>query len=246
MPNPVCLLGGCDEADRDAGDRGSHADDPGCSFAATLVCAGKAIVDGVAGAAGDAVTAGVGAVGDAAMDGLTSWVAGGASWLVSRVGQMLERSTRPALGSTWFTRQYRAMLGLAVALALVVLLCAVIHATLRQDVAMLLRAAFVALPLALCLCFAAVTLVEIALGVTDWMTAEVLKSFEADTGEFFSDVGEVLAPASLVRRRAARLPDVSQQPLPRRHGVSSSGSSSSCARRRSTSPSRSCRCRSRR
>jgi hypothetical protein len=197
VPNPVCLLGGCDEADRDAGHDGKHADDPGCSPAATLVCAGKTIVEGVAGVAGDAVGAGLGAVGDAAMSGLTSWVAGGASWLVSRVGQMLEHSTRPALGSAWFRRQYRAMLGLAVALALVVLLCAVIHATLRQDLVMLLRAAFVALPLALCLCFAAVTLAEIALAVTDWMTAEVLGGFKADTGEFFSDVGRVLAPASV-------------------------------------------------
>lgn len=62
---------------------------------------------------------------------------------------------------------------------------------------MLLRAAFVALPVALCLCFAAVTLVEIALGVTDWMTAEILDGFKADTGKFFKDVGDVLAPASL-------------------------------------------------
>ena len=29
------------------------------------------------------------------------------------------------------------------------------------------------------------------------MTAEILRRFEADTGEFFEDVGEVLAPASL-------------------------------------------------
>ena len=193
VPNPVCIFGGCDEDDRDSQDGG--ADEPGCVAAATLVCAGQTIVSGATGAAGDAVSAGIGLVGDSAMSGLTSWVTGGASWLVSRVGQMLDRSSRPALGSTWFTRQYRAMIGLAVALALVVLLCAVIHATLRQDVAMLLRTAFVALPLALCLCFAAVTLVEIALGVTDWMTAEVLRGFEADTGEFFADVGDVLTPS---------------------------------------------------
>lgn len=195
VPNPVCIFGGCDEDDRDS--QNGKPDDPGCVPSATLVCAGQAIFSGVTGAAGDAVSAGVGLVGDSAMSGLTSWVAGGAAWLVSRVGQMLERSSRPALGSTWFTRQYRAMIGLAVALALVVLLCAVIHATLRQDIAMLLRSAFVALPLALCLCFAAVTLVEIALGVTDWMTAEILRSFKPDTGEFFKDVADVLTPSSV-------------------------------------------------
>ena len=198
VPNPVCILGGCDEDDHDSDKQGEKADDPGCVAAATLMCAGQTVVEGVGGAAGDAVGAGVSVVGDAAMDGLTSWVAGGASWLVGRVGQMLDRSTRPSLGSTWFTRQYRAMIELAVALAIVVLLCAVIQATLRQDIAMLLRVAFVALPLAMCLCFAGVTLVEIALGVTDWMTAEVLSNFEADSREFFKDVSGVLAPSALV------------------------------------------------
>jgi hypothetical protein len=196
VPNPVCLLGGCDESDDDK-TGSSRADDPGCLPGATLVCVGKKLGETVPGAAGDALGAGLGAVGSSAMGGLTSWVAEGASWLVSRVGQMLERSTRPALGSTWFRRQYRSMIGLAIAIALAVLLCAVIHATLRQDIAMLLRAAFVAMPVALCLCFAAVTLVEIALGVTDWMTAEILDGFKADTGKFFKDVGDVLMPGLL-------------------------------------------------
>ena len=197
VPNPVCILGGCDEDDRDGRNGKTGPQDPGCVPAATLICAGKTIISGATGLAGDAVAAGLGLVGDSAMSGLTSWVAGGASWLMSRVGQMLERSTRPALGSTWFTGQYRTMIGLAVALALVVLLIAVIHSTLRQDVALLLRTAFVALPMAMCLCFAAVTLVEIALGVTDWMTAEILRGFEADTGSFFKDIGDVLAPSAL-------------------------------------------------
>jgi hypothetical protein len=194
---PVCLFGGCEEADHDHAGGGSHPDDPGCVPGATLVCAGKTIVDGVAGAAKDSMAGGLGLVGDTAMSGLTSWVANGASWLVSRVGQMLDRSTRPALGSRWFTRQYRAMIGLAIAIALVMLLCAVIHATVRQDIGMLLRTAFVALPVALCLCFAAVTLVEIALAVTDWMTAEVLSGFRSDTGEFFRDLGNVLSGGSV-------------------------------------------------
>jgi hypothetical protein len=39
--------------------------------------------------------------------------------------------------------------------------------------------------------------VESALGLTDWMTASVLKHFGDDTKEFFSDVSEVLVPSSL-------------------------------------------------
>jgi hypothetical protein len=61
----------------------------------------------------------------------------------------------------------------------------------------LLRSALFALPVSLLLCFAAVTLVEGALALTDWMSAAVLRRFEDDTGEFFADVGEVLVPSSL-------------------------------------------------
>ncbi len=194
LPNPVCLVGVCDEINHIVG--GKVGSIVNCALAA-VVCAGKKVVGGVAGLAGGVVEDGVNAVGGSVMGGLTSWVAEGAAWLVSRVGTMLDRSTRPALGSTWFTQQYRTMIELAVSVALAMLLAAVIHATLRQDIAMLLRAALVALPTALCLCFAAVTLVEMALGVTDWMTDAVLQSFETDTGNFFKDIGHVLAPTGL-------------------------------------------------
>jgi hypothetical protein len=47
VPNPVCLLGGCDESDRDANHADSKSGDPACSTGATLVCAGKTIVSGL-------------------------------------------------------------------------------------------------------------------------------------------------------------------------------------------------------
>jgi hypothetical protein len=168
-----------------------------CPTLATLMCAGGDLIGDAAGAVGDIALAPVEAAGDAVMGGLTNWVAGGAAWLLNKAAELLERSSRPSLGSTWFRSQYRTALQIALALSLVFLLCAVLQATLRHDAASLARSAFVALPLSVLLCFAAVTLVETALGVTDWMTASVLRNFEKDTGEFFSDVGEVLVPASL-------------------------------------------------
>ena len=89
------------------------------------------------------------------------------------------------------------MVQLAVALSLLFLLCAVVSAVMRQDARSLMRSALLALPLALLLCFAAVTLVEAALGVTDWLTGRVMQQFERDTSEFFSDAGDVLGPASV-------------------------------------------------
>src|SRR3954449_5120019 len=192
-PNPVCLIGGCHQ---DKNDHGSHH--TRCPIPATVVCAaGGAIVGGIGDAVGGVAQAGVSVMGNSVMGGLTSWVAGGAAWLLDKAAHLLERSSRPALGSTWFGRQYRTMVGLAVALALLFLLCAVLQAVLRQDLGMLARSTLLALPLALLLCFASVTLVETALGVTDWMTASVLARFHGDAAAFFGDVGHVLGPAAV-------------------------------------------------
>jgi hypothetical protein len=62
---------------------------------------------------------------------------------------------------------------------------------------MLVHTVCVALPLALLLTFAAVTLVELALAVTDWMTTAALASFGRDATHAFRDMGRLLAPASL-------------------------------------------------
>jgi hypothetical protein len=190
--NPVCLVGACDEDDDQKESR-----DTGCALPATLVCAGGTIVDEAFDTVGGAAQAGLEVAGDAVMGGLTNWVAGGAAWLLQRASRLLDRSTRPALGSTWFRQQYRTMIGLAIALSLLFLLCALLDATLHQDPRTLVRSALVALPVSILLCFAAVTLVEAALALTDWMSAAVLHRFERDTGEFFGDIGDVLVPSSL-------------------------------------------------
>lgn len=183
-PVPSCLVGRCHE------EKPAHQRQTSCPLPATLVCAGGSIIGGAA-------KAGAGLAGDVVMGGLTSWVAGGAAWLLDRAGRLLDRSTRPALGSSWFQAQYRTTVELAIALALLFLLCAILHAVVRQDARALARSALLALPLALLLCFAAVTLVESALALTDWMTASVLHRFDRDTADFFGDVAKVLVPASL-------------------------------------------------
>src|SRR3954469_20238637 len=59
------------------------------------------------GAVGDVVGAGVDAVGGAAMNGLSNWVADGASWLIGHIARLVERSTRPDLTAPWFEERYR-------------------------------------------------------------------------------------------------------------------------------------------
>jgi hypothetical protein len=85
------------------------------------------------------------------------------------------------------------MTQLAAALAAVFLLLAVGHAVMSQDLWRLVRAAFVLLPSALLLTFAAVTLVEIGLALTDWMTTWVLSGTGADVDSAFHGLGDVLS-----------------------------------------------------
>jgi hypothetical protein len=165
-----------------------------------LVCPGGDIVGGVGGAivggVGDVVTAGAGAAANTVMSGVVSWAADGAAWLVGEIAKQIERSTRPAIGSAWFERRYAAMVELAVALSAVFLLLAVGQAIFAQDLGRLLRAAFVALPTAMLLTFAAITLVQIGLIVTDWMTSQVLAGTDGEIRTAFHELGSALSVTS--------------------------------------------------
>ena len=151
--------------------------------------------DVVGGAAGDVVGAGASIVGNSVLDGVSSWVGQGAAWLIERIGRQVERSTRPELGATWFTKQYRGMLSLALVLSLAFLLGALMHAALRQDLAAALRASFVALPVAVISCFAAVTLVELLLAATDDATRLLTRQTGDDSRAFFDDLATSIVPS---------------------------------------------------
>ena len=107
-------------------------------------------------------------------------------------------STRPAIGSAWFGAQYAAVRELAIALSAAVPPRGRAHAVVRQDLRMLAHSAFVALPLAMLLTFAAVTLVELGLALTDWMTAQALACFGRDAAErSLEQLAELLQPSAL-------------------------------------------------
>lgn len=161
-----------------------------------LICPGAAIGGAVIHGAGEVIKAGAGAASDAVMGGVVSWAADGAAWLIGEVGKEIDRSTHPALDSRWFSQRYAAMVQLAAALAVLFLLLAVGQAIVAQDLSRLLRATFVALPAALLLTFAAVTLVEIGLAVTDWMTTWVLRGTGNEVRSAFDGLGRVLSASN--------------------------------------------------
>jgi hypothetical protein len=182
IPNPISAPGG-----------GGLA---GCKVGVSLICSTNSIVGAAGDLVGDAAQAGAGAAADAVMGGVVEWAAGGAAWLLRTIGRQVERSTRPKLASPWFSEQYASMRRIAIALSLAFLLVAITHAALRHDLQLLVRCCLVALPSSLLLMFTAVTLVQLALSVTDELAAAALASASGDVRDAFADLAKVLAPST--------------------------------------------------
>jgi type IV secretion system protein TrbL len=172
---------------------------------AQAVCdAGKAVIDkGPVGAVSDVVTAPIKAAGDEVMQGVTKWVASGASWLVEQTGSLIDETTTPRLDSDWFGRQYQAMVQLAAVFALPLLLLAVMQAVLRRDGQVLVRAVAVQLPLAFFLTAMAVVVTTMLLAITDQASSQVAASVGDDATAFFADVGKSLATITAATGNAA-------------------------------------------
>jgi hypothetical protein len=94
---------------------------------------------------GTVATAGI----DAVLSGLSQWVASGAEWLLSQIGNVLISTTTIDLGASWFRQHYGVMTALAGVVVLPLLLVSTLQAIYRQSAGQLIRAFFVQLPLAL-------------------------------------------------------------------------------------------------
>src|SRR4051812_25716133 len=164
----------------------------GCKTAGSVVGAGPKLLTNPGGAVKDIITAPIKAAGDEVMKGVTSWVAKGAGWLVGQAGKLISETTTPRITSLWFLRQYRSMGALAALFALPLLLMSVIQGVLKRDGGVILRAAFVQLPLAFLLTAIAVTVVQLLLQLTDQMSAAVASSVGTDAEGFFKDSGKAL------------------------------------------------------
>jgi hypothetical protein len=150
------------------------------------------IVTDPKGAAAEIATAPIKAAGDEVMQGVTTWVAKGAGWLIGQAGKLMGETTTPRIGSDWFGRQYRTMGSLAAVFALPLLLLSVLQGVFKREGGVIARAAFVQLPAAFLLTAIAVTVVQLLLQLTDQMSAAVAGSVGSDANEFFEDTGKAL------------------------------------------------------
>src|ERR1700728_2352700 len=70
---------------------------------------------------------------ESVLNGISQWVASGAEWLLSQIGNVLVSSTSIDVGATWFRTHYGQMTALAGAVILPMLLLSTLQAVLRQN-----------------------------------------------------------------------------------------------------------------
>jgi hypothetical protein len=134
------------------------------------------VVGTVCDAVGSAASGVATATGAFVMRGVTEWVTDAAVWVTSNVGDVVDGTTSPDLSASWFQNEYSAMLAVAGALALLMLMLAVIQALIRQDVWMLVRAAFGYLPMAFILAGVAIAGTGLLIAITDDISGTVVGS----------------------------------------------------------------------
>jgi hypothetical protein len=125
-------------------------------------------------------------------------VASGAVWLLGQVGRALSATTTVDLSSGWFSAHQAVMVTLAAALVLPMMCCAIIQALYRQSASMLARTFLVQLPLALLFTGVVVEIVQMALAITDSLSAQLLSSAGVDTTNLLSPVSGALVGTGLV------------------------------------------------
>jgi hypothetical protein len=141
------------------------------------------VVGNVCDAVSAAVTKVAAEAGEFVMRGVTAWVTNAAVWVAGKVGELIENTSSPDLQAGWFEGQYGTMVAVAGALALLMLLLAVIQSVIRQDVAMLVRAAFGYLPMAFILAGVAIAGAGLLIAITDDMSSAVVSSLGTDQSD---------------------------------------------------------------
>lgn len=136
-------------------------------------CLGVPLLDPLCQGVGSAGSSLVGSGASAILEAMATWVADGSTWLLHQIGSILASTTAVSLSTPWFVSQFRSMEGLLALVALPMLLIAGVQAIAAQRPGILLRAAFVQLPLAMILAGGAVQLTQMGLAVTDELCRSV-------------------------------------------------------------------------
>ena len=133
---------------------------------------------------------------EAVLSGISQWVASGAEWLLSQIGDVLSATTTVDLGASWFRTHYGQMTALAGVVILPMLLASTLQAVVRQNPGQLVRTFLVQLPLALLLAVVAIQLVVLSLSATDAMSDAVAGGTSADVNSLLTGITSGLVGAA--------------------------------------------------
>ncbi len=165
-----------------------------------LLNASKKLLSGHVGEAAKAlVGGGVSKVGFAAgFAAVGAWVLVGARASLDETAKLIAETTSPQLQSTWFSATYWRMAGIAAVLTLPFLFAAAIQAMMRSDLALLVRAAFGYLPLALLAVSIAAPLTMLLLAASDEMSAIVSSAAGGDGARALAKIGGTIGAVSTI------------------------------------------------
>ena len=165
------------------------------SIGSTVLHAGQQLIHGdVGGAAGTLVGGAASTVISTASTALglaaiSFWIVGGGHAVLHDTAAALDDTTNPQLHSTWFSSTYWRMAAIAALLALPFLFAAAVQALIRSDVALLARAAFGYLPLALLVIAIAAPLTTLLLAACDQMCSFISSAAGNESAHFLDRAG---------------------------------------------------------
>ncbi len=140
----------------------------------------------------DAVGSATSTVAGGVLSAIAGWVVGGASWLLDDLGKVITSTTTVNVRASWFLPHYKLMLTIAAVVAVPMLVLAAVQSVFQQNAGLVLRAAFVHLPLAGLLTVAAIQIVQLALEVTDALCTKVTTGTGDALNKTFHSIGAVL------------------------------------------------------
>ena len=155
---------------------------------AAQVVVGGAVrtVGGAAGSLASSATTGI------ALAAIGTWVVGGAQGVLHDTAAALGSTTSPQLRSTWFSSTYWRMAAIAAVLTLPFLFAAAVQALIRSDLALLARAAFGYLPLAMLAIAIVAPLTMLLLAASDQMCTWISSAAGNASADFLTRAGAIV------------------------------------------------------
>ena len=123
---------------------------------------------------------------------LAAWVLGSAQGVLDDTATALGETTAPQLRTTWFSSTYWRMAAIATVLTLPFLFAAAVQAVIRSDLALLARATFGFLPLAMLGIAIAAPLTMLLLAASDQMSGFISSAAGNASAHFLAKAGAVI------------------------------------------------------